>query len=132
MSGESENSDLFPEKIIATPLRSGNWEESESSPETEWEGVYIIKAGKYCKIGKAKDLRQRMSIMQTDNPEELILINFWRVREAFAVESALHHYFRERKHRGEWYKLQGGMVTEMKLLENVTAWLRRKGYHVSK
>ena len=74
--------------------------------------VYLIKAGKYAKIGKTtRDaLEDRISRLQTGNPEELKLL---AVIDGYSeVEEALHSRYIDFKVRGEWFLFQRAMLSD--------------------
>lgn len=74
--------------------------------------VYLIKAGKYAKIGKTTldYLDERIAALQTGNPEELKLLA--AIDEYSEVEEALHAKYSEFKVRGEWFLFQRSMLLD--------------------
>ncbi len=78
----------------------------------DWRGdlsagssVYFIRAGTDgpIKIGySARDINERLSQLQTGNPEELCLIGLVSGTEDF--EKRLHRRFRAHHIRGEWFR----------------------------
>ena len=89
-------------------------------------GVYIIKCHDLYKIGKADDLRYRLSGLQTGCPYELRVVNFIPCgeNENGRLERALHARFEFKRHRGEWYKLS---VVDLNDIETLKA-ERENGY----
>ncbi len=74
--------------------------------------VYLVKAGKYAKIGKTtlNSLDERISALQTGNPQKLKLL---AVIEGYSeVEEALHAKYSEFKVRGEWFLFQRSMLSD--------------------
>lgn len=72
--------------------------------------VYFIQDGKgkggYIKIGKAKNIKNRLESLQIGNPRKLTLMAAIRCKtckEALKIEKELHHRFRKHHIRGEWY-----------------------------
>lgn len=54
------------------------------------------------KIGYTKDIRARLTALQTGNPAHLELL--WLCPEgSIAEEKALHRHFSQEHHRGEWF-----------------------------
>lgn len=77
--------------------------------------VYLIKAGKYAKIGKTTldSLDNRVSALQVGNPEELKLL---AVIDGYSdVEEALHAKYSEFKVRGEWFLFQKEMLADFRI-----------------
>lgn len=68
------------------------------------EKVYLCKTGSYYKIGVSRRVKQRVSTLQSSNPEELELIGILDVKHPWLVEMFLHEVFSEYNVRGEWFK----------------------------
>ena len=67
--------------------------------------IYFIKCGRRVKIGIAKDVRIRLSDIQTGNPQTVSLLGVIP-NSTEADEMRLHHKFAEhRTGRGEWFHL---------------------------
>jgi len=62
--------------------------------------TYIIKSGKYYKIGKTKNIKRRINSYNTTNPDFKII----RLIDA-GVEKILHRLFKDKRHRHEWFLL---------------------------
>jgi hypothetical protein len=67
--------------------------------------LYVIRMNEFYKIGIARDLVARLRMIQTGTPYELEVIATYKLRDARAMESWLHKYFKDKRHRGEWYLL---------------------------
>lgn len=67
--------------------------------------VYIITDGEAVKIGKTKDMKYRMSSMQTCNPRELFVLQVIRTNSMEKIEQSLHWWYRKYLIRGEWFDL---------------------------
>lgn len=66
--------------------------------------VYMITDGKFCKIGFAKDLVQRLRALQNATPHDLRLVDAVETDQPRALESFLHGLFAANHHRNEWFK----------------------------
>src|SRR5688572_7686872 len=66
--------------------------------------VYLISDGTYCKIGYARDLVQRLTILQGASPRDLIVLAATETPQFREVEHALHGLFAKKHVRREWYK----------------------------
>ena len=89
-----------------------------SSRKRKGKIVYLIKAGKYAKIGKTTldSLEDRISALQTGNPEKLKLL---AVIDGYSeVEEALHAKHSEFKVRGEWFLFQRSMLSDFGIDES--------------
>lgn len=78
--------------------------------------VYLIAAGDYAvKIGKANDIRKRLSELQVGNHERLRLVRAFEGGEA--EEAALHLRFAHLHKRGDWFALSREMMGDIGLPE---------------
>jgi hypothetical protein len=69
--------------------------------------IYIFEVSGYYKIGyTSRDIRQRLSETQKDNPLPVNLI-YWSgdVEDAKQLEENLHWLYRSKRVRGEWFDL---------------------------
>ncbi len=60
--------------------------------------VYLLRSGEYCKIGKTKDMKARLSQIQTGNPTEV---------EVVCTYHPYHSWVNDRLERGLHSRLQG-------------------------
>lgn len=70
--------------------------------------VYFIKAGEYVKIGIAKNIKSRISALQTGQALKIEFCGAIRnltKREARKHERDLHNFFRNCRANGEWFLL---------------------------
>ena len=95
--------------MTSTPLLSGLphleiWETRLSNPSF----VYVLRQAEtdWIKIGKAKDVRRRVSQLQVGNPRKLELLHVVPAdsgRTAIALEAHLHRRAGPDAVRGEWF-----------------------------
>ncbi len=78
--------------------------------------VYVIKQGKYCKIGVSKSPLGRMTHMQTSSPVKLKMI--YRGHGGRKAEKAAHKALREYRVSGEWFLLPKWIIKEIKKLKS--------------
>jgi len=74
-------------------------------------GVYLIQCleTQFVKIGYAADVADRLNTLQAGCPFELGVLA-WNSEGSFDDERSLHHWFKDRQVRREWYVLTDGMV----------------------
>lgn len=78
------------------------WIEPLTPPETS--GVYCIQgAGEFVKIGKAKNIAQRIKDIQTNHPVPLQLLAV--LSENPGDEGSFHKRYAQLRAHGEWFKL---------------------------
>ncbi len=71
------------------------------------QGVYIIETrdSELYKIGITKDINKRLSQLQTSNPYEFYLIDFYVTTKSRELEKLLHKKFQLKRYKREWFKL---------------------------
>lgn len=69
--------------------------------------VYLIKSIESAsyKIGISKNPKQRLSALQTGNPELIVIVHEYETQYPYKLETALHNYFRIDKKQNEWFSL---------------------------
>jgi len=75
--------------------------------------IYIVRSGKYCKIGKAKQPGPRLG-EYTLLPQECTVLMCEKVGDYTAAERQLHLAFSDKRRRGEWFALNNLDVAEAK------------------
>jgi len=80
-------------------------EEKRKEPETKWGFIYVVKVGKHYKIGRAKNLENRVASYETANAGKVELVFSKEVKDYDKIEIELHQIFEENRVKGEWFKL---------------------------
>ena len=65
--------------------------------------LYVVRCGRYFKVGASKDVERRIRDLQASNPMKLELL-YHGVGEA-CDEAMWHAVFAHRHHRHEWFKM---------------------------
>lgn len=82
--------------------------------------VYLVRAGFFHKIGKTKDLKQRLNALRTGSGHEMEVVSTRYVDNARGYELALHKHFAARRRNLEWFQLSKAEVRSLVLaLEEV-------------
>ena len=69
--------------------------------------VYIIKTSKRLyKIGKTKDLQQRLSVYHTHLPIVFRVVRQYLAKNMNELEEALHIVYQHKRVKGEWFELK--------------------------
>lgn len=76
--------------------------------------IYIIRAGKFYKIGRATDLNNRMETLRTGCPLEIIPVGFYSVQNAVQLELFLHYKLQKYQVRNEWFDLPANILKTIK------------------
>jgi hypothetical protein len=92
--------------------------DSENKPSDEKLGiVYLMKSGKYYKIGKANHVGSRHYQIGIQLPERLSIVHEILTDDPFGIEQYWHNRFKDKRQNGEWFDLN---------IEDVSAFKRRK------
>ena len=67
--------------------------------------IYLIQVHKYFKIGKTLDIKMRIRKYIAENPYEIKVIIFKKVKNYTKAETQLLKKFRKKKYRNEWFLL---------------------------
>ena len=67
--------------------------------------VYIITDGEAVKIGQTKNLKSRISSIQTGNPRQIKVLQTIKVQDMDSVEQSIHYHYRDYHKRDEWFDL---------------------------
>lgn len=67
--------------------------------------VYVLRAGPFYKIGRAKSVDNRLRQIKLQLPFEIELLHTIEASDCIAAEGALHRIFRRHRTNGEWFTL---------------------------
>jgi len=79
--------------------------------------VYLIKSGKFFKIGKTDHLGRRTYELGIQLPESVELVHKIQTDDPIGIEKYWHNRFEQKRKRGEWFELKN---------EDIRAFKRRK------
>jgi hypothetical protein len=68
--------------------------------------VYAIQCGRHFKIGKATDVKARLSAIQSSNPTPCVLVHSRRIvyELVLGAERAAHTRLQDKRVSGEWFR----------------------------
>jgi hypothetical protein len=79
--------------------------DSEDSDKESFGYVYLIKAGKHYKIGKANAVNRRFSQLRIQLPDRAELVHQITTDDPFGIEAYWHTRFSDKRLNGEWFTL---------------------------
>ena len=88
--------------------------ESEVVGEVEIRFVYLIKSGRFHKIGKTNAVGRREYELGIQVPERVTLIHIIRTDDPDGIEAYWHKRFEARRKNGEWFVLDAGDIAAFK------------------
>ena len=77
--------------------------------------VYLLKVGRYYKIGKADIMDRRVKQLRLVLPEEAVVIHAIETGDPLGIEAYWHRRYKEYRKRGEFFDLPESEVDEFKL-----------------
>lgn len=89
-------------------------EDSSSDNELQSGQVYLLKHGNDYKIGKSTSAPERYKSIQTQMPHELEEIHVIETDDISGIENYWHKRFKEKRLRGEWFKLTAADIKAFK------------------
>ena len=75
--------------------------------------VYVLSAGDFIKVGKAKDVDARVDRLQTACPFPVTILRRGRFDDAFRTESALHRLLLPYSQHNEWFTITERVLTHL-------------------
>lgn len=97
-----------PLLLPATPV-----ENADAPSETEGF-VYLVKSGKYYKVGRSNSAGRRAYEIDLQLPEPLSLVHEIATDDVLGIERYWHDRFASKHLRGEWFNLTAGDVKAFK------------------
>jgi hypothetical protein len=76
--------------------------------------VYLIKSGRYYKIGRSTAVGRREYELAIQLPEKVIKIHIIKTDDPIGIEAYWHKRFQDRRRNGEWFELTSADVKTFK------------------
>jgi Meiotically up-regulated gene 113 len=96
-------------ELCAVAAKTDDAEDAEGVPEETATGelgyVYLMKAGRFYKIGRTNALGRRERELAIQLPEAAKVIHSIKTDDPGGIEEYWHRRFQDRRKNGEWFEL---------------------------
>jgi len=103
--------------ICNVAIASASEEKSEHYTEEsdiEFGYVYLMKSGRFYKIGNSKNVERRNYEIGIKLPEDLTILHKIRTDDPIGIENYWHIRFNDKRKQGEWFDLSSSDITAFK------------------
>jgi hypothetical protein len=99
--------------VITRPSPNAD-EDAPTEPEAELGYVYLMKSGRYFKVGRSNAVGRRERELAIQLPEKAKVIHSIKTDDPVGIENYWHGRFGERRKNGEWFELTAKDVAAFK------------------
>lgn len=111
------NRDGYDDVLVL--LSSTRRPSTSASLDTRRDGsVYLLKSGRYYKLGRAFDFGRRGRDINLQLPERAVTVHVIRTDDPVGIEAYWHKRFEDRRRNGEWFELTDADLRAFKRRKN--------------
>jgi Meiotically up-regulated gene 113 len=104
----------YCEEFVPSHSRNRRRDEVVSSNGQEVGSVYLMKSGRFYKIGHSNAAGRREYELSIQLPEKIATIHVIRTDDPTGIEAYWHNRFKDKRKNGEWFDLTGPDVAAFK------------------
>jgi hypothetical protein len=105
---------LCDARIASSPKREERSEVVRADAEATVGYVYLLKSGRYYKIGRSNAVGRRERELQIQLPEAAEVVHEIKTDDPVGIENYWHTRFGDRRKNGEWFELGAKDVAAFK------------------
>jgi hypothetical protein len=128
-----ESKDKLVRKLVEHCRAKGGWDDvvalcegyapskkqtPEAEPTAQAEGeigfVYLLKSGRFYKIGRSNSVGRREYELGIQLPEPVTTVHAIRSDDPVGIEAYWHRRFEAKRKNGEWFELDGADIAAFK------------------
>ena len=106
--------DLLPDVPDDPAAKSGHADDDPDAVQPVPGFVYLVRSGRYHKIGRSNDHGRRAYEIGLQLPEKLEMVHAIETDDAVGIERYWHQRFSDRRRNGEWFLLTKADVAAFK------------------
>lgn len=107
-SGYEDVIEICKGVLASSEKKGGEVDAKEAEPKFSY--VYLMKSGRFYKIGRSDYVEKRNYEIGTKLPEELAIIHKIKTDDPSGIETYWHTRFKDKRKRGEWFELSSNDV----------------------
>jgi Meiotically up-regulated gene 113 len=112
--GKPEYSDIADICRKVTAILKEDSEYYSKEPDIEFGYVYLMKSGRFYKIGSSRNVERRNYEIGIKLPEDLNILHKIRTDDPVGIENYWHNRFKDKRKQGEWFDLSNKDISAFK------------------
>ena len=100
--------------VADEPVREPDEADNPNAAQPMPGFVYLVRSGKFHKIGRSNDHRRRSYEIGLQLPEKLQMVHTIETDDAVGIEHCWHERFKDRRWNGEWFLLTKADIAAFK------------------